>query len=89
MLCIGNDTLFGYHISPLLIALKSFQYYYEGIHGNDNTNVKIAAIEFRDFEVAAVSLNNVDSLEISDCNVVQNRHDVPIVGLFSAARFLR
>lgn len=62
---------------------------HHGIHGNDNTNVKIAAIEFRDFEVAAVSLNNVDNLEISDCDVVHNRHDVPIVGLFSAARFLR
>ena len=23
-----------------------------GIHGNDNTNVKIAAIDFQDFEVA-------------------------------------
>lgn len=60
-----------------------------GIHGNENTNVKIAAVEFRDFEVAAVSLNNVDTLEISDCDIVQNRHDVPVVGLFSAARFLR
>ena len=33
-----------------------------GIHGNDNSNVKIAAVEFRDFEVAAVALNNVDNL---------------------------
>mmetsp|Transcript_12613 Transcript_12613/g.27388 ORF Transcript_12613/g.27388 Transcript_12613/m.27388 type:complete len:88 (-) Transcript_12613:3020-3283(-) len=61
----------------------------KGIHGNENTNIKIADVEFRDFEVAAVSLNNVDNLEISGCNVVKNRHDVPIVGLFSAARFIR
>ena len=33
-----------------------------GIHGNDNSNIKIAAVEFRDFEVAAVALNNVDNL---------------------------
>ena len=33
-----------------------------GIHGNDNSNIKIAAVNFRDFEVAAVALNNVDNL---------------------------
>eukprot|EP00581_Thalassiosira_minuscula_P006599 CAMPEP_0183703728 /NCGR_PEP_ID=MMETSP0737-20130205/1363_1 /TAXON_ID=385413 /ORGANISM="Thalassiosira miniscula, Strain CCMP1093" /LENGTH=655 /DNA_ID=CAMNT_0025930525 /DNA_START=215 /DNA_END=2182 /DNA_ORIENTATION=- len=62
---------------------------HHGIHGNENTNVKIIDVEFYDFEVAAVSLNNVDSLEISGCNVIRNREDVPVVGLFSAARFLR
>ena len=62
---------------------------WEGIHGNENTNVLIANVEFHDFEVAAVSLNNVNGLEISDCNVARNRHDVPVVGLFSAARFIR
>jgi hypothetical protein len=62
---------------------------HHGIHGNDNENVKIAEVVFRDFEVAAVALNNVDGLEISGCTIVQNRQDVPVVGLFSAARFLR
>ena len=42
-----------------------------------------------DFEVAAVSLNNVDDLEISNCNIIRNRQDVPVVGMFSAARFIR
>ena len=60
-----------------------------GIHGNENTNVLIQDVELRDFEVAAVALNNVDSLEISGCNVVKNRDDVPVVGMFSAARFIR
>eukprot|EP00581_Thalassiosira_minuscula_P019780 CAMPEP_0183733064 /NCGR_PEP_ID=MMETSP0737-20130205/40061_1 /TAXON_ID=385413 /ORGANISM="Thalassiosira miniscula, Strain CCMP1093" /LENGTH=655 /DNA_ID=CAMNT_0025966237 /DNA_START=81 /DNA_END=2048 /DNA_ORIENTATION=- len=62
---------------------------HHGIHGNDNAFVKITQVEFIDFEVAAVSLNNIDSLEISDCNIVKNRGDVAVVGLFSAARFLR
>ena len=39
--------------------------------------------------MAAVSLNNVDNLEISNCSILRNRHDVPVVGLFSAARQLR
>ena len=49
----------------------------------------ITDVTFKDFEVAAVSLNNVDNLVIKDCVVDGNRHDVPVVGLFSAARFIR
>ena len=52
-------------------------------------NVKIEGVEFRDFEVAAVALNKADNLVISDNVVTNNRHDVPIVGMFSAARFIR
>jgi len=60
-----------------------------GIHGNENTNVKITGVTFQDFEVAAVSLNNVDGLEIVENTISGNRKDVPVVGLFSAARFIR
>jgi hypothetical protein len=60
-----------------------------GIHGNDNNNVIIQSIHFRDFEVAAVSLNNVRSLIIEDCNIERNRQDIPVLGMFSAARFIR
>ena len=52
-------------------------------------NVKVVGVEFRDFEVAAVALNKADNLVISDNVVTNNRHDVPIVGMFSAARFIR
>ena len=52
-------------------------------------NVKVVGVEFRDFEVAAVALNKADNLMISDNVVTNNRHDVPIVGMFSAARFIR
>jgi hypothetical protein len=62
---------------------------HHGIHGNDNSNVNIQHVVFRDFEVAAVSLNNVDNLIIENSVVPQNRHDVPILGSFSAARQLR
>lgn len=62
---------------------------YLGIHGNDNSNVLIKDVTFTDFEVAAVSLNNVDSLTIENCEILQNRHDVPVVGMFSAARFIK
>ncbi|KAG7349085.1 hypothetical protein IV203_011682 [Nitzschia inconspicua] len=62
---------------------------HHGIHGNQNSDVTIRKVTFRDFEVAAVSLNNVDGLKIQRCNVLQNRWDVPVTGIFSAARFIR
>jgi hypothetical protein len=60
-----------------------------GIHGNNNANIEIRDVTFRDFEVAAVSLNNVDNLEIRDNTMRGNRKDVPVTGMFSAARFIR
>jgi hypothetical protein len=62
---------------------------HHGIHGNDNTNIVIKNVTFFDFEIAAVALNNVDGLLIRDCEVLHNRHDVPVVGLFAAALFIR
>lgn len=62
---------------------------HHGIHGNENSNVIIRDVTFVDFEVAAVSLNNVDTLVISSCDIPHNRHDVPVLGMFSAAKFIR
>ncbi|KAL9182847.1 hypothetical protein ACHAXT_004126 [Thalassiosira profunda] len=72
-------------LGPGTLGLSS----HHAIHGNENVNVKISAVTFEDFEVAAVSLNNVDGLEISSCDILRNRQDVPVVGMFSAARFIR
>jgi hypothetical protein len=62
---------------------------HHGVHGNENTNVRISEVTFKDFEVAAVSLNRVTQLTINDCTVLGSRKDVPVMGLFSAARFIR
>lgn len=62
---------------------------HHGIHGNENRNVIIRDVTFQDFEVGAVSLNNVDNLVIEDCKITRNRHDVPVVGSWSAAAYIR
>jgi hypothetical protein len=62
---------------------------HHGIHGNENSNIRIKNVNFKDFEVAAVSLNNVDNLRITDCTIQQNRQDVPVLGMYSAAYFIR
>lgn len=72
-------------LGPGIIGRSS----HHGIHGNDNHNVEIANVTFIDFEVAATSLNNIDGLVIQDCEIIRNRHDVPVSGMFSAARFIR
>lgn len=60
-----------------------------GIHGNNNANIQIHNVTFRDFGVAAVSLNNVDGLEIRDNRVEGNFKDFPVNGLFRAATAIR
>lgn len=62
---------------------------HHGIHGNNNANIEISNVTFRDFEVAAVSINNVDGLQITNNKVKGNRKDVPVTGMFSAAKFIR
>lgn len=60
---------------------------HHGIHGNDNSNVVIQNIRFRNYEVAALALNGVNDLVVRDCDA-KNRRDVPILGTFSNARFI-
>ena len=62
---------------------------HHGIHGNENRNVTVREVTFVDFEVGAVSLNNIDDLIIEDCMITKNRHDVPVVGAWSGALFIR
>lgn len=72
-------------LGPGIIGRSS----HHGIHGNDNKNVVIQDVTFQDFEVAAVSMNNVNKVVIKRCQVPHNRHDVPVLGMFSAAKFIR
>lgn len=62
---------------------------HHGIHGNDNTDVLLQNLTFVNFEVAAVSLNGARRVRIEHCHVLGTRRDVPVLGVYSAARFLR
>jgi hypothetical protein len=61
---------------------------HHGVHGNFNSNITIEKVTFVDFEVAAVSLNRVNNLVIRDCDILRNRHDVPVIATFSSAHFI-
>jgi len=61
---------------------------HHGIHGNGNRFVTIWNVHFKDFEVAAVALNGVEGLWIQN-STATNRKDVPVLGSFSSAQFIK
>lgn len=61
---------------------------HHGIHGNDNQDVLLEDLRFRDFEVAGVAVNGVRRLKLAHSIVGPARTDVPVLGTYSAARFL-
>lgn len=61
---------------------------HHGIHGNNNKNIIISDVIFEGYEIAACSLNNVNGLYIDNCTA-KNSTSIPILGSFSASRFIR
>jgi len=61
---------------------------HHGIHGNANEHVTIKNVNFDGYEVGAVALNGVDGLRIEN-SVARNRKDVPVLGTFSSAMFIK
>lgn len=80
----GNDAVSNLVIKNGTIGRSA----HHGIHGNGNQNILIEDIDFIDYEVAAVALNGVNGLTVKDVEA-SNRTDVPILGSYSNARFIR
>lgn len=62
---------------------------HHGIHGNNCNGVTIENVNFSDFEVAAISLNGSNNVKVVGVNVIQNRHDIPVLATYSASRFIK
>ena len=60
---------------------------HHGIHGNGNRNVVVSNVDFVGYEVAALALNGVNGLLVTNAEA-SNRKDVPVLGTFSSARFI-
>ena len=54
---------------------------HHGIHGNNNTNVRMYNLVIRDWETSAISLNAPKSCEIRNTMISGVEHPVPITGL--------
>lgn len=61
---------------------------HHGIHGNNNRNIWVDHVKFEDFEVAAIALNGVKGLKVTHVTAT-NRKDVPVIGIFSSAQFIK
>ncbi len=73
----------------LIMNGKLGQSSHHGIHGNDNKNITIKKLCIYLFEVAGVALNGPQDVNIEDCCIDGKFEDIPILGIFSAAMFLR
>jgi hypothetical protein len=62
---------------------------HHSVHGNNNENIMFHNVEFKGYEVAAISLNNASVVCIKKCNILQNSRDVMVLGIWSSARFIR
>jgi hypothetical protein len=62
---------------------------HHGIHGNGMHDILISDVTFRDYEVAAISLNGGRRIVIRDCQLEGTSTDVPVLGSYSAGRFVR
>lgn len=60
---------------------------HHGIHGNSMQDVLITDVTFRDYEVAAISLNGGRRIVIQDCQLEGTFTRVPVIGTYSAGRF--
>lgn len=57
------------------------------IHGNLNKNILLKDLCLEDFEIAAIALNGSDGVIMRDLFVGPNKHNVPVLGTYSAAIF--
>ncbi len=62
---------------------------HHGVHGNGMHDVLISDVTFRDFEVAAISLNGGRRIVIQDCQIEGTATGIPVLGTYSTARFVR
>ena len=63
---------------------------HHGIHGNNGGNdIMFENVTFDDCEVAAFALNGFKNVFGRNVTVNKNRHDIPVVGTYSAARFIK
>lgn len=62
---------------------------HHGIHGNGSHKVMIENVIFKDFEVGGISINNVNDLDMYKINMTNNRQNVPVLGTYLGARFVK
>jgi hypothetical protein len=83
----GNKILSGRFSGVMngVLGLSSHQ----GIHGNNNFMIRLSNIVIKDFEVAGISLNGAQNIEIRNVDINGTNNKVQILGIYSVAVQLR
>lgn len=61
---------------------------HHGIHGNNNNNIILQNLKFKNFEVAAISLNGAKNLTIENIHILGNNQNILVLAIWSSALFL-
>lgn len=80
-----TDSAHGCTIKNGYLGLSS----HHGIHGNNNKCIRIENLNIHTFEVAGIALNGVIDLHVCDVCIDGKTNVVEVLGIFSAAVFLR
>jgi len=60
---------------------------HHSIHGNGCENIVISDITFKEYEVAAISLNGCRKIYVKNCQCDGTNTQTPVLGTYSAARY--
>ena len=60
---------------------------HHGIHGNGCKNILIENIEFKDFEVAAISINGGENITVNNCKIRHVNTKIKVLSSYSHAKF--
>ncbi len=61
---------------------------HHGVHGNSNTDILFQSLIFKNYEVAAISMNGCKQVFVDKVELLGNDTNVPVLGTFSSLRFL-
>lgn len=62
---------------------------HHGIHGNHVDGLYITNVEMEDFEVCGIAINGGKNITIDNVVIIKNNHNIPVLGTYSAGRFIR
>ena len=60
---------------------------HHGIHGNNCKNILIENVEFKNFEVAAISINGGEYITVNNCRVLHINRHINVLSTYSHAKF--
>jgi hypothetical protein len=62
---------------------------HHGIHGNNQTNLIVHDVDFKNYEVSASSLNGGEHISFTNCRMLGSDQAIPTLGVFSSLMFVQ